>query len=139
MDASRSTWTLFLPVRVGDGEDEEVEHVEELPVLGPRHQVVQHVGHRGRADPLPSVDTCTTAIHQVYLLIYITVRHGRFSHALQNISVALSPLVMSVSAFFAWEINKLEVDMIASGNPITPMCSLDLSSTLLILDLMSDV
>ena len=51
---------LFLPVRVGDGEDEEVEHVEELPVLGPRHQVVQHVGHRGRADPLPSVDTCTT-------------------------------------------------------------------------------
>ena len=60
-------------------------------------------------------------------------------HYLQNISAALSPLVMSVSALFAWEINKLEVDMIASSNPMTPMCSLDLSSTLLIFDLMSDV
>ena len=83
-------------------------------------------------------------IHQVYLHylhIYITVRHERFSHALylQNISIALSPLVMSVSALFAWEINKLEVDMIASSNPMTPMCSLDWSSTLLIFDLMSDV
>ena len=38
-------------------------------------------------------------------------------HYLQNISVALSPLEMSVSALFAWEINKLEVDMIASSNP----------------------
>ena len=104
MDASRSTWMLFLPVRVGDGEDEEVEHVEELPVLGARHQVVQHVGHRGRADPLPSVDTCTTDTSSIST--YITVRHGRFSHALQNISAALSPLVMSVSALFAWEINK---------------------------------
>ena len=128
---------LFLPVRVGDGEDEEVEHVEELPVLGPRHQVVQHVGHRGRADPLPSVDTCTTDTSSIST--YITVRHERFSHALQNISAALSPLVMSVSALFAWEINKLEVDMIASSNPMTPMCSLDWSFTLLIFDLMSDV
>ena len=51
---------LFLPVRVGDWEDEEVEHVEQLAVLGPRHQIVHHVGHRGRADPLPRVDTCTT-------------------------------------------------------------------------------
>lgn len=46
---------------------------------------------------------------------------------------------MSTSALLAWEINKLEVDMIASGNPMTPMCSLDLSSTLLIFNLMSDV
>ena len=42
---------------------------------------------------------------------------------------------MSTSALLAWE----EVDMIASGNPMTPMCSLDLSSTLLIFNLMSDV
>ena len=48
---------IFSPVRIGDREDEEVEHVEEVGVLGVGHQVVHHVRHGGRADPLTSVDS----------------------------------------------------------------------------------
>ena len=45
------------PVRIGHREDEEVKHVEETVILGVGHQVVHHVRHRGRANPLTSVDS----------------------------------------------------------------------------------
>ena len=45
------------PVRVCDRKYEEVEHVEESPVLRVGDELVHDVGDGGGADPLPRVNT----------------------------------------------------------------------------------
>ena len=58
-----------LPIRISYWEDEEVEHIQERAVLRVRNEAVHHEGHRGRADPLSSVNTWTSfSLHsQKYL------------------------------------------------------------------------
>ena len=49
--------TYNLPIRISYWEDEEVKHIQERAILRVCNEAVHHEGHRGRADPLSSVNT----------------------------------------------------------------------------------